>query len=419
MAACAGLCEGVLACEDKCMSLGSSAFSLHWLLDPVKPIDFFDQYYEAAPLFVNHAKDSYFAGLPGLDAIDELLATTVSSRLRPADGERLIRTEPDGNLSEQNVRITGSSAVDIQAIYRSYHDGFTVVINQMHRRSAAVGCLCRALQAAMHHPVGANLYLTPARAQGFLPHADTHDVFVLQLHGAKEWHVSSPSVELPLARRQSHRQTLSDSQTYRLAPGDVLYLPRGFPHEAVTGDSSSLHLTVGIYAFRWYDLLNDALKLLADEDVMLRSALPRQYLNEPLDVEHLAELGRRVTAALTDGALIEKAKEGIASQLVAADVAAGLSRFGSLDALAGLTDESVVARPPELLCLVRLTSEQATIEFAGNFVTGPRLVGTALQFVAQHDRFAVGELPGNLSTEDRIDLVKRLVSEGLLEVLSR
>jgi len=126
-----------------------------------------------------------------------------------------------------------------------------------------------------------------------------------------------------------------------------------------------------------------------------------------------------VTAALTDGALIEKAKEGIASQLVAADVAAGLSRFGSLDALAGLTDESVVARPPELLCLVRLTSEQATIEFAGNFVTGPRLVGTALQFVAQHDRFAVGELPGNLSTEDRIDLVKRLVSEGLLEVLSR
>jgi bifunctional lysine-specific demethylase and histidyl-hydroxylase NO66 len=398
--------------------LRSDAFSLHWLLHPFKALDFLEQFYEAAPLVVSRGEKEYFADLPGLGAVDELLVTTVSSRLRPAEGERLIRKEPDGSLSEQNVRMTGNAAVDIQAVYRSYHDGFTVVINQMHRRSAAVGRLCRALQAALHHPVGANLYLTPARAQGFLPHTDTHDVFVLQLHGTKEWHVSSPSVKLPLARRQGHRQTLSDSQTFRLAPGDVLYLPRGFPHEALTGDSSSLHLTVGVYAFRWFDLLSNALQLIADEDVMLRSALPGEYLDEPIDMERVVELGRRVTAALEDRALIERARVGITSRLVTADVAAGRSRFGSLDALAGLTDESVIVRPPELLCLVRLTSEQATIEFAGNFVTGPRLVGPALQFVARHDQFAVGELPGELSPEDRIDLVKRLVSEGLLEVLS-
>jgi lysine-specific demethylase/histidyl-hydroxylase NO66 len=401
------------------MSRSSSAFSLRWLLHPLKLAEFYEQHYEAAPLLVNRGAGAYFAELPDLGTVDDLLATTVSSRLRPAEGERLVRSEADGTLSEQNVRLTANAAVDIQAIYRSYYDGFTVVINHVHRRSATVGRLCRALQAALHHPVGANLYLTPARAQGFLPHADTHDVFVLQLHGAKEWHVSSPSVELPLARHQARRQTLPGSQTYRLAPGDVLYLPRGFPHEAVTGDSSSLHLTVGVYAFRWYDLLSDALKLLADDDVMLRSALPVQYLNEPLDMDRLAELARRVTAALTDPVLIEKAKEGIASRLLAADVATGLSRFGSLDALAGLTDESVVTRPPELFCLVRLTSEHATIEFAGNYVTGPRAIGAALQFVAQHDRFAVGDLPGGLSTEDRIDLVKRLVTEGLLEVLSR
>ena len=187
----------------------------------------------------------------------------------------------------------------------------------------------------------------------------------------------------------------------------------------VTGDSSSLHLTVGVYAFRWYDLLSDALRLFADEDVMLRGALPGQYLYEPLDMEHIAALARRMSAALADGVLIEKAKEGMASRLVATDAAVGVSRFESLDALAGLTDESVVARPPEVLCRVRLTPEEATIEFAGNFVTGPRLVGTALEFVARHDRFAVGELPGDLTAADRIDLVKRLISEGLMEVLSK
>jgi lysine-specific demethylase/histidyl-hydroxylase NO66 len=397
-------------------ALNTDADSLQWLLHPVKSLDFCEQFYEAAPLAVSRGEGEYFASLPGLAAVDELLAATVSSRFRSAEGERLIRKESDGSLSEQNVRTTGNGAVDIQAVYRSYHDGFSVVINQMHRRSAAVGRLCRGLQAALHHPVGANLYLTPARAQGFLPHADTHDVFVLQLHGTKEWHVSSPRVELPLARRQSERLTLSDPKTYRLAPGDVLYLPRGFPHEALTGDSSSLHLTVGVYAFRWHDLLSDALQLIAHEDVMLRSALPAEYLYEPLDMERVAELGRRVATALADGALIEKARVGIAAKLVAADVPTGLNQFGSLDALAGLTAESVVIRPPGLLCLVRLTSQEATIEFAGNFVSGPRLIGPALQFVARHDQFAVGELPGELSGEDRIDLVKRLVSEGLLEV---
>jgi bifunctional lysine-specific demethylase and histidyl-hydroxylase NO66 len=78
-----------------------------------------------------------------------------------------------------------------------------------------------------------------------------------------------------------------------------------------------------------------------------------------------------------------------------------------------------VVRPAELLCRVRTTADQAVIEFAGNFVAGPPHLEAALAFVAHHERFAVAELPGELSAEDRVDLVSRLVSEGLLEVASR
>ncbi|KXF51355.1 hypothetical protein AXA44_01285 [Rhodococcus sp. SC4] len=395
----------------------ASAFSLEWVLHPVTPADFYEQYYEAKPLLVSRGEPEYYANLPRLEDVDSLLTATVSNRLQPAHGERLTRSELDGTMSAQQIRTTGNAALDVQAAYRAYHDGFTIVINQTHRRSATVGRLCRGLQAALHHPIGVNLYLTPAGAQGFLPHVDTHDVFILQLHGTKEWHVSSPPVELPLAHNRHHKQTLPDVQIFTLTPGDTLYLPRGFRHKAVTGDSSSLHLTVGIHAFRWHDLLNDALEQLADEDAMFRSALPPQYVDEPLDMEHVTELARRIAAALTDGILIEKAKERIASKLVASDTSTGLSQFRSLDALPKLSDESIVSRSPELLCLVRLTPDRATIEFAGNFVTGPPVLGKSLEFIAQRHRFAVGELPGKLSAEDRADLVTRLVSEGLLEVM--
>jgi bifunctional lysine-specific demethylase and histidyl-hydroxylase NO66 len=367
---------------------------------------------------VRRDEPGYFADLPGLDAVDELIAATASNRLRLAGGERLVRSEPDGTLTEQTVRVSSNAVPDVQSVYRAYHEGFTVVVNQVHRRSAAIGRLCRGVQAELHHPVGANLYLTPAGAQGFLPHVDTHDVFIVQLHGKKEWRVGTPSGELPLAQKRHGRQALPDAaQTYTLTPGDTFYLPRGFPHEAVAGDSSSLHLTVGIHAYRWNDLIEDALELLADDDVAFRGALPPRFLDEPLDSERVAELARRLAAALSDGALAERAKERIGSRLVGADAGVERGRFRALDALGGLTDDSVVARPPELLCRVRTTRGRAAIEFAGNFVTGPPLLEPTLEFVAQRKRFAVGELPGDLSMEDRVDLVSRLVSEGLLEVV--
>lgn len=395
----------------------AGAYDLEWLLDPIKPADFYERHYEKEPLFVSRREHARFANVFSLESVDELLAATVSTRARPATGERLIRSEPDGTLSERTVRLTGNAAVDVQAVYRLYHDGFTVVLNQVHRRSATVGRLCRALQTALHHLVGANLYLTPAGAQGFLPHVDTHDVFILQLHGAKEWHVSDPRLELPLARGHHGKQDLHSARTYALTPGDVLYLPRGFRHAAVTGDSSSLHLTVGIYAFRWHDLLREALDVLAEEDVAFRRALPPHHIDQPLDMALVTDLARRLSVALSDGEVLANARARIASRLVAADAAVGRGRFRSLDALAGLTDESAVMRPSDVLCLVRLAQNEATIEFAGNFVTGPGHIGPALQYVAQNERFRVRELPGDLSAGDRVDLVKRLVSEGLLEVV--
>ena len=68
------------------------------------------------------------------------------------------------------------------------------------------------------------------------------------------------------------------------------------------------------------------------------------------------------------------------------------------------------------MCRVGTTADEATIAFANNYVSGPLRLEPALRFVAEHERFAVRELPGGLSVEDKLDLVSRLVSEGLLTI---
>ena len=65
---------------------------------------------------------------------------------------------------------------------------------------------------------------------------------------------------------------------------------------------------------------------------------------------------------------------------------------------------------------MRVQGDEAIIEFAGNFVAGPLWLKPVFDFIAQHDRFVVSELPGDFSAADKVDVTKRLISEGLIKI---
>ena len=56
----------------------------------------------------------------------------------------------------------------------------------------------RRLRTELGHPVQINAYITPPQNQGFAPHYDVHDVFVLQVAGRKQWTIHAPVVTDPL-----------------------------------------------------------------------------------------------------------------------------------------------------------------------------------------------------------------------------
>jgi hypothetical protein len=86
-------------------------FSFGWLLAPVGPAVFFEQHWETAPMLVKRDEPAYFADLPGLDAVDELIAATVSNRVRPADSERGETQNRSGALRDAlGSRTSGDAA---------------------------------------------------------------------------------------------------------------------------------------------------------------------------------------------------------------------------------------------------------------------------------------------------------------------
>ena len=173
--------------------------------------------------------------------------------------------------SPSREQLTRDGTLDIAAIHRALSDKQSLLLTKVHRLHPATGLLCRQiatdLRAAgvvLRKPIRANAYYTPPRSQGFAPHYDDHDVLVLQLHGTKLWRIHGEAVRWPrkpMADALGADALNSNPREAILQAGDVFYLPRGFVHEALAMDTSSLHLTLSVQAATWSDVLERLIEL--------------------------------------------------------------------------------------------------------------------------------------------------------------
>lgn len=147
------------------------------------------------------------------------------------------------------------------SLFAPYLDGCSVVVNHGDLLSPWIACLCQDLQEEFPH-VYANCYVTPPNSQAVSPHADDRDVFILQVVGSKEWKVYE---QVPIPYPYPHEQVgkgglpippqvlngpLCINAT--LLPGDVLYMPRGFVHEARSpSNEPSFHITIALATHDW------------------------------------------------------------------------------------------------------------------------------------------------------------------------
>lgn len=190
-----------------------------------------------------------------------------------------------------------------------FGDGATIVLQALHRVWPPIIDLVGALAEELGHPVQANAYVTPPQNQGFDDHYDVHDVFVLQVAGAKRWRIHAPVWESPLRdqpwteRRSAVQRAAAEPPVIEavLEPGDCLYLPRGFLHAATALGGVSTHLTLGVHTWTRFSLAEQltthALRSLA-ADPGLRASLALG--TEPTRPDTLGPDVERVRAALLD-----------------------------------------------------------------------------------------------------------------------
>ena len=167
------------------------------------------------------------------------------------------------DLSWRPEPFTG--VADVRRVLAEFEGGATIVLQGLHHSWLPLARYCRQLEAFLGQPAQANAYFTPRGSQGLPVHHDTHEVLSLQVAGEKRWLVYEPVLELPL-KNQRYRSALGAPGEpvldVTLRAGDTLYLPRGWLHQALTSDSDSLHITVGVNVRTWLDEARAALDAL-------------------------------------------------------------------------------------------------------------------------------------------------------------
>ena len=386
--------------------------SLAWLIDPLPRQEFEQHFYERQLCLVARTDSSYYAGLLGAEDLDTVLGTHNITHPEV----KLVRGETDVPQSSYTY---ASGRIDPLELASRFDEGATIIFGQLHRRVPALARLCVSIGQIFGSRVQTNIYFTPPHAQGFKAHWDTHDVFVLQVAGTKDWSIYDTKVTLPL-KGQGFDPDQHDpgpvSAQFTLAPGDVAYLPRGLMHAATSSDEASLHITLGLTAFTWTDFFLESVAAAALDEEALRQTLPLGFADgscSPDERERLYREKLELLLARFDPAPVWRHFQ---QELLAANTPLFTDLLGSRVREDLLTLDSLVGRRPDLTVDLENGADDCVLRFSQRELRLPTRVFAAVEFVTTREVCAVQDLPDCLDAAGKMTLVRRLLKEGLLQI---
>jgi len=395
-------------------------FDLVRLISPLSVDTFMAEYWEKKPFYLGREERDYYSDLLSMADVDYILSST---DLR-YPGFRLVKDGVQLALKDYAYDISyGKSyfldVADVDKVILEYQNGATIILQAFNKMWRPVSILCRNIEALLNYSADTNVYLTPKSSQGFKPHYDTHDVFILQISGFKHWRLYSNPIVLPLSSQKydSTQYNIGEPlQEFTVKPGDLIYIPRGFVHEALTSDTHSLHITLGLPTHTWLDVLAETLSE-CKQDQRFRESLPAGFVNNP-------QLAKTLKNNFE-----ENLKSFIGTMDFEAVIDRVIDRFISkrppiLDGhLVEVNDDikieshTLFSRRKYIIYRLKREGDVVSLLYHGKKISFPEYVEPSLQYItASSGSFTISDIEGSLDKEGLIVLVRRLIKEGFLSI---
>lgn len=390
---------------------------LLWILNPTTLDEFIDSYWERSALIVRRQSADYYKELLTFDDVNAFMSRNDIRypylRLVKNGREIPLVDYADDFVYGSNIF---PGLLDNDKVFSHFANGATLSFQIFQKCMDGLSRFCNALEARLKFQTQVNIFVTPPNSKGFTSHYDDHSFFILQISGSKHWNLYGNPIELPLQefRRKTVTPDLGEPRQITLHAGDLLYLPKGFYHDALTTDSTSVHITLGIFPYPWIQIMERLVEKMKD-DVDFRRA-PAEYLRssdnskvlQPEFDALIKKMGETRVAPLLDELIAKAASKQIVD---------GKDRLLDITRIGSITGTSRLRRRNVLIKLVP-SGNGLRLSFYDKSITFPAVAGDALKFIVESDTFSVDQMPTRLSAVDNCVVVKKLVKEGLLTLVN-
>lgn len=214
--------------------------SLRHLLSPCSESAFLRCFVAKERMFVDTGDSTRGTHLVTWDCLNDLLG---AGWLPPDKVLVLLDRKPVPMIMYRSEDRT----LNVPALHQLVASGASVVIKHIEDFVPGLGRFADALERLVDQKVQINCYLSFGLSGAFQPHYDTHDVLVIQVYGGKLWRGYGIDIPNPLGGGNTvNPGPLQWQQS--VTAGNVLFVPRGEVHDAVTESAPSVHLTCGFIA---------------------------------------------------------------------------------------------------------------------------------------------------------------------------
>jgi ribosomal protein L16 Arg81 hydroxylase len=390
----------------------SSQDALDKLLYPIASLDFQTRYFEKHYLHISRDNLEHYSALFSKQEVEKVFL------------DRAFRF-PSLRLTKHGEEIQSSAycndkGVDMVQVRKRFSEGYTIILNSLHEQHAALRDLTNTLAMCCGHPFQTNVYITPPGSQGFPAHYDTHDVFVLQVAGNKSWRiyrdssVALPNKTMEFNAKEHHPGT--DFDEVHLKQGDLLYVPRGVFHDALTESELSIHVTLGMLNYTWTDLVIQSVLERSKQQPAWRKSLPFQFFKASHNQKN-TQLFSDLLQDLVEFSDLPSSFNHFQENLLR-------NQFGSVQGVLDLNDRLSMLEAATILQhhankAFTFVKEEDNIglEWAGYRVSFPVHAEATIQYILKHKCFQISELPDVMDQESNLVLIKRLLKEDFLQIV--
>lgn len=396
------------------LRLADGGDALGWILGtgPAE-LPFIEKILGRQAVLVQGGSPDRFSQLLSFEVLDSVLGTFGLSQT----DIRVVRSDPEVTASEYQW----GDLADPMRVAQLFADGATVIFAALHNRHEPLRRLCAALSRQAGRRTQTNIYLTPPSSQGFKPHWDSHDVFVMQVEGSKRWRFYEGSADRPFPGQhfdpEEHLPGPVEAEV-TVTAGDTLYIPRGIMHAAKSLDETSLHITLGLHAYTWAEFAGQCLAEAAARRPEWREDLPFGYassasagfgkIKNQLD-ERLAELASNANVPAVLSAQID--------DLACAFRARASNYLAQATNAEALSRKDQVRLRPDPSSRIEMRGDRTVVISEGRELDFPRAAERTIWEVLTGEPVRAGAITDGLDWHGRKVVLSNLIRAGIAETV--